>query len=50
MWRQIIKVLKGETKDNHANGKEYARITETPYWNLMLNKRVLKTEEKHVET
>jgi hypothetical protein len=28
------------------NGKEYARLIETPYQNLMLDKQVLKTKKK----
>jgi hypothetical protein len=32
---------------NLENGKEYAGITKTPYQNLMLDKRVLRTKERH---
>jgi len=35
--------LEGKTKDNHENGREYARITQTPYQNMMLDRRVLRT-------
>jgi hypothetical protein len=38
--------LEGKTKDNHENGKEYVRITKTPYRNLMLDIRVLRTKER----
>jgi hypothetical protein len=37
-----------EIKDNLENGKEYVRIMETPYQNLMLDRRVLKTEETFI--
>jgi hypothetical protein len=30
--------LERETEDNHENRKEYAKITKTPYRNLMFNK------------
>ncbi len=29
---------KGEIEYNHENGREYARITQTPYQNLMLDR------------
>jgi hypothetical protein len=38
--------LEGKIEDNHENGREYVGITETPYWNLMLDKRVLRTKER----
>jgi hypothetical protein len=38
-------VIEKQTKDNIENGKECVEFTETPYWNLMLDKRVLKTKE-----
>jgi hypothetical protein len=38
----------GETKYNHENGREYARITKTPYWNLTFDKQVLKIKERLV--
>jgi len=38
--------LEKETKDNHENGKEYAGITQTPYRNLMLDRRILRIEER----
>jgi hypothetical protein len=38
----------GETKYNHENGREYARITKTPYWNLTLDRQVLRTKERPV--
>jgi len=37
-WRQ--------TKNNLENGEEYARLIKTPYHNLMLDKQVLKTNER----
>jgi hypothetical protein len=37
-------VTKRLTKDNFENGKEYARLTKTPYWNLMLDRKILKIE------
>jgi hypothetical protein len=37
-----------DKKHNHENGKEYAQIPETPYWNLMVEKQVLKIEETPV--
>ncbi len=33
-------------KKNLENGQEYARFTETPYWNLMLDKQLLRIEER----
>jgi hypothetical protein len=33
--RQIIE---HHTKDNIENGEEDERLTETPYWNLMLDR------------
>jgi len=39
-------VTKWETKDNLENGEKYVGISKTPYQNLMLDKRVLKIEEK----
>jgi hypothetical protein len=41
-------VIEKQTEDNHENGKEYARLTKTPYQNLMLDIQVLKTEERPV--
>jgi hypothetical protein len=35
-----------QTKNKLENGEEYARLIKTPYWNLMLDKWVLKTKEK----
>jgi hypothetical protein len=35
-----------QTKYNLENGKEYAKLIKTPYWNLMLEKQVTKTEER----
>jgi hypothetical protein len=36
-------VIENHTENNFENGEEYARLIETPYWNLMLDRRVLKT-------
>jgi hypothetical protein len=33
--------LESQKEDNHENGREYAQIPETPYQNLMLDRRVL---------
>jgi hypothetical protein len=41
-------VIKRQTKNNHENGKEYAGLVETPYQNLMLDRRVLKTKERPI--
>jgi len=41
-------VIERQTKDNLENGEEYAGLTKTPYQNLMLDKRVIITEERHV--
>jgi hypothetical protein len=30
-------------KYNLENGEEYVGITKTPYWNMMLDRRVLRT-------
>ncbi len=38
--------LEGEIEDNHENGREYAKIIETPYRNQMLDKQVLRTEKR----
>jgi len=39
-------VIEKQTNDNLEYGKEYVGLIETPYWNLMLDKRVLITKEK----
>ncbi len=36
---------KGITKDIHENGKGLAGIIKTPYWNLMLDRWVLRIEK-----
>jgi len=41
-------VIENQTKDNFENGKEYVGLIETPYQNLMLDKRVLRTEERPI--
>jgi hypothetical protein len=41
-------VIENQTENNFENGEEYARLTETPYQNLMLDKLVLIIEEKFV--
>jgi len=38
--------LEKKTKNNHENGKEYVGITQTPYWNLMLNRQILRIKER----
>jgi len=38
-------VINKQTKNNLENGKEYAGLIKTLYQNLMLDKRVLKTEK-----
>jgi hypothetical protein len=38
--------LKGKIKDNYENGREYAGIKQTPYWNLMLDRQILRTKER----
>jgi hypothetical protein len=40
-------VIERQTKDKFKNGEEYARLTKTPSQNLILDKQVLKTEERH---
>jgi len=42
--QQVIESL---TENNLENGEEYVRFIETPYWNLMLDRRVLITKERH---
>jgi len=37
-----------QIKVNHENGREYAEITKTPYWNSMLDKQVMKTIERPI--
>jgi hypothetical protein len=41
-------VIERQTKDNLENGEEYAGLTKTPYQNLTLDIRVLKTEVRPV--
>jgi hypothetical protein len=41
-------VTKKQTENNLENGEEYSRTIETPYWNLMLHRRVLRTEERPI--
>jgi hypothetical protein len=41
-------VIENQTKDNFENGKEYVGLIETPYQNLMLDKRVLRTKERPI--
>jgi hypothetical protein len=40
--------IEGQIKNNHENGREYEKFIKTPYWNLMLNRQVLRTKERHV--
>jgi hypothetical protein len=37
-------VIEKQIEDNVKNGHEYARLIETPYWSLMLDRQVLKIE------
>jgi predicted translin family RNA/ssDNA-binding protein len=39
-------VIERQTKDNLESGEEYARLIETLYRNLMLDKQVLRIKEK----
>jgi hypothetical protein len=41
-------VIENQTKDDSENGEEYVGLTKTPYWNLMLDIRILKIEERLV--
>jgi hypothetical protein len=41
-------VIENQIKYNFENGKEYARLTKTPYQNPMLNRQVLRTKERLV--
>jgi hypothetical protein len=36
-------VIESQIENNLENGKEYARLIKTPYQNLMLDRRILKT-------
>jgi hypothetical protein len=40
------KVTERQIEDNLENGEEYARITKTPYQNLMLDRQVLRIEKR----
>jgi hypothetical protein len=39
-------ITERQTKENLENGEEYTGLIETPYQNMMLDRQVLKTEEK----
>ncbi len=39
-------VIESQIENNLENGKEYAWLTKTPYCNLMLDRQVLRTEER----
>jgi hypothetical protein len=39
-------VIEKQIENNLENGKEYARLTETPHWTLMLDRRVIRTKER----
>ncbi len=41
-------ITEREIKDNLENGEEYVGIIKTPYRNLMLDRQVLRTKERHV--
>jgi hypothetical protein len=42
----IWQVIENQTKDNLENRKEYVGLIDTPYWNLLLDRRILKIEER----
>jgi len=53
LWRQLDlktnrQVIKRKIEENLENGKEYVGINKTPYQNLILDKRILKTK-KHMQ-
>jgi hypothetical protein len=39
-------VIEKQIANNLENGEEYAGLTKTPYRNLMLDRRVLRIEER----
>ncbi len=39
----------GTNKKNHENKRECVEITKTWYWNLMLDRRILRTKERLVK-
>ncbi len=39
-------VIERQIKDNLENGEEYVWLIETSYWNVMLDKQVLRIEER----
>ncbi len=39
-------VIESQIENNLENGEEYARLIKTPYQNLILDRRILKTEER----
>jgi hypothetical protein len=41
------KLIEKQTKNNLEYGEKYVGLIETPYWNLMLDRRVLRIEERH---
>ncbi len=50
IWKQFVKLLnekKRKKKKNLENGEEYVGIIETPYWNLTLDRQILKTKKRH---
>jgi len=40
-------IIEKQTNNNLEYGKEYVGLIETPYLNLMLDKRVMITKERH---
>jgi hypothetical protein len=38
-------VIENQTEDNFENRKEYVKLIETPFQNMMLDKQVLRTKE-----
>ncbi len=39
-------VIESQIENNLENGEEYARLIKTPYQNLILDRQILKTEER----
>ncbi len=39
-------VIERQTKDNLETGEKYEKLTKTPYRNLMLDRRILRTKER----
>jgi hypothetical protein len=39
------RVVERQTKYNLESGEEYVGLTKTTYWNMILDRKVLKTED-----